>query len=123
LLAAGRPVGLFFTDPGCGACETALDAVAQAQRERTGELTLAVISSGSIDRIKEKAAQFGLDRVIPQDDEALFDSYRVYGVPGIVEIDAQGSLSKPVSLGIDAVREVALGILPEPRREAEEAPV
>jgi hypothetical protein len=35
-------------------------------------LTLAVISSGSIDRIEDKAAEFGLDRVVPQDDEALF---------------------------------------------------
>jgi hypothetical protein len=64
LLAPGRPVALFFTDPGCGACESALDAVARAQRERAGELTLAVISSGSIDRIEEKAPD--RRRVLPQ---------------------------------------------------------
>jgi hypothetical protein len=112
LLAPGRPVALFFTDPGCGACESALDMVARAQRERAGELTLAVISSGSIDRIEEKATQFGLDRVVPQGDEALFDAYRVYGVPGVVEIDEEGSLSRPAALGIDAVREVVLGTAP-----------
>ncbi len=118
LLAPGRPVALFFTDPGCGACESALDTVGRAQRDRAGELTLAVISSGSIDRIKEKAAEFALDRVVPQDDESLFDAYRVYGVPGVVQIDEQGSLSRPAALGIDAVREVALGTAPEPPHES-----
>jgi hypothetical protein len=109
LLAPGLPVALFFTDPRCGACESALEEVARAQRERAGELTLAVISGGSIDRIEEKASEFGLNRVVPQDDDALFDAYRVNGVPGIVEIDASGALSRSVALGIDAVREVILG--------------
>jgi hypothetical protein len=117
LLAPGRPVALFFTDPGCGACESALEAVAEGQRERAEEMTLVVISSGRIERIKEKAGKFGLDRVVPQDDDALADAYRVYGVPGVVEIDEHGSLSRPAALGIDAVREVALGI--SPRSSAE----
>jgi peroxiredoxin len=117
LLAAGRPVALFFTDPGCGACESALDVVARAQRERADELTLAVISSGSIDRIEEKATQFGLDRVVPQGDQSLFDAYRVYGVPGVVEIDETGALSRPAALGIDAVRDVVLGTAPGAPRE------
>jgi peroxiredoxin len=114
LLAAGLPVALFFTDPGCGACEAALEDVARAQRERSDKLTLAVISSGSIDRIKEKAAEFGLDRVVPQDDEALFDAYRVNGVPGVVQIDPSGALSHPAALGADAVIEALLGTAPEP---------
>jgi len=112
LLVPGHPVALFFTDPGCGACESALEAVARAQRDRAGDLTLAVISSGSIDRIEEKAAQFGLDRVVPQGDQALFDAYRVYGVPGVVEIDETGSVLGPAALGIEAVREVVLGTAP-----------
>lgn len=118
LLARGRPLALCFTDPGCGACESALEAVARAQRDRAETLTLAVISSGSIDRIEAKAAQFGLERVVPQADETLFDAYRVNGFPGIVEIDAQGSLSRPVALGPDAVREVVLGEPREPRPES-----
>ncbi|HEX2707886.1 MAG TPA: hypothetical protein VHM66_07765, partial [Solirubrobacterales bacterium] len=71
-----------------------------------------------IDRIEEKATQFGLDRVVPQDDDALFDAYRVYGVPGVVQIDANGSLSRPAALGIDAVREVVLGTAPAPPHES-----
>ena len=76
-----------------------------------------MISSGSIDRIEEKAAEFGLDRVVPQDDEALFDAYRVNGVPGIVEIDERGFLSRPAELGAGAVRSAVLGIAAAPPRE------
>ena len=109
LLSPGLPVALFFTNPGCGACEAALEIVAKVQRDRAHELTLAVISGGSIDRIKAKATEFGLDRVVPQTDEALFDDYRVQGVPGVVAIDAAGAISTPAALGIDAVRRVILG--------------
>ena len=107
LLAAGRPVALFFTDPGCGACELVLDAVAEAQRDRVEDLTLAVLSSGRLDRIEEKAADFGLDRVVPQ-DETLFDRYGVIGFPAIVLIDERGRVVRPAALGVDAVREVVL---------------
>lgn len=107
LLAAGRPVALFFTDPGCGACELVLDAVADAQRDRAGDLTVAVLSSGPLDRIEAKAAEFGLGSVVPQ-DESLFDSYGVIGFPAIVLIDERGRVARPAALGVDAVREVVL---------------
>jgi hypothetical protein len=109
LLRLGRPVALVFTDPGCGACAAALKAVARAQRERVDELTLAVISSGRIDRIEAMAAELGLDRVVPQGDDALLDAYRVHGVPGIVEIEQTGVISKPASLGANAIAEVVFG--------------
>jgi hypothetical protein len=109
LLALGPPVALVFTDPGCGACAAALEMVARAQRQRADELTLAVVSTGRIDRIEAKAAEFGLDRVIPQADDALFDAYRVHGVPGVVEIDQAGRISKPASLGANAIAEIIFG--------------
>ena len=91
-----------------------------AQRNGSGELshlaadrlTLAVINSGSIDRIEVKASKFGLDRVVPQDDQSVFDAFGLNGVPGIVEIDVDGKLSRPAALGVDAVREVVLGVSP-----------
>jgi hypothetical protein len=117
LLAAGLPVALFFTDPGCGACELVLDAVATAQRERAEEMTLAVISGGGIDRIEQKAAEFGLNRVVPQTDDALFDAYRVRGFPALVEIAADGSVAGPPALGADPVRAVVLGAAAAPSHE------
>jgi hypothetical protein len=109
LLALGPPVALVFTDPGCGACAAAIEMVARAQRQRADELTLAVVSTGRIDRIEAKAAEFGLDRVIPQADDALLDAYGVHGVPGIVEIDQAGRISKPASLGANAIAEIIFG--------------
>jgi peroxiredoxin len=107
LLAEGRPVALFFTDPGCGACELVLDAVADAQHDRMEDLTVAVLSTGSVDRIEEKAARFGLDRVVPQ-DESVLDSYGVIGFPSIVLVDGRGRVARPAALGVEEVREVVL---------------
>ncbi|MFN8217908.1 MAG: MauE/DoxX family redox-associated membrane protein [Solirubrobacterales bacterium] len=104
LLAPGLPVGLLFTDAGCGACDLVLDAVASAQRDRSESLTLAVLSGGSIGRIEDKAAEFGLDRVVPQDGESLFDAYGVNGFPALVLVDAAGRVVAPAVLGADDVR-------------------
>lgn len=107
LLTQGRPVALFFTDPGCGACELVLDAVADAQRDRMEDLTVAVLSTGATDRIEEKAARFGLDRVVPQ-DESVLDRYGVIGFPAIVLVDERGRVARPAALGVEEVREVVL---------------
>ena len=114
LLAEGRPVVLFFTDPACGACAPALEVVARAQRERTDELTLAVISRGPVERVRARAAQLGLQRVVPQDDEALFDAYRVLGVPGTVLVAPDGRLARPLALGAAAARELIESASGEP---------
>ena len=107
LLAAGRPVALFFTDPGCGACELVLDAVAEAQGDREEELTVAVLSGGAVDRVEAKAVEYGLERVVTH-DESLLDSYGVIGFPAVVLVDERGRVARPASLGVDAVREVVL---------------
>ena len=109
LLAPGQPLSLLFTDPGCGACETILDDVARAQSERGGELTVAVISTGATAPVERKAAEHGLDRVLRQDDESLFDAYGINGVPAVVEIDAAGAIAAAPALGAEEVRTVLLG--------------
>jgi hypothetical protein len=53
----------------------------------------------------ERSIQLGLRRVVPRGDEALFDAYRVFGVPGTVLIEAAGRLVRPPALGADAARE------------------
>jgi hypothetical protein len=114
LLAPGLPAALFFTDPGCGACELVLDAVAEAQNQRADQLTLAVLSAGRIDRIKQKAAEFGLERVVPQDDDALLNAYGIQGFPAFVEIDPDGSVAAQPTLGADPVRAAILRARPAP---------
>lgn len=108
LLSCGLPAGLFFTDPGCGACELVLDTVAAAQEARAGELTLVVLSAGSIDRIKQKATDFGLARVVPIEGEGLLDAYGIQGFPAFVEIGPDGAVAMPAALGADPVRKAIL---------------
>jgi hypothetical protein len=108
LLSRGLPTGLFFTDPGCGACELVLDTVAAAQEARAGELTLVVLSAGSIDRIKQKATDFGLARVVPIGGEELLDAYGIQGFPAFVEIGPDGAVAMPAAFGADPVRRAIL---------------
>jgi thiol-disulfide isomerase/thioredoxin len=108
LLSRGLPTGLFFTDPGCGACELVLDTVAAAQEARAGELTLVVLSAGSIDRIKQKATDFGLARVVPIEGEELLDAYGIQGFPAFVEIGPDGAVAMPAAFGADPVRRAIL---------------
>jgi peroxiredoxin len=117
LLALGRPLSLLFTDPGCGACETVLDDVARAQSERGGELTVAVISTGEVERVERKAAEHGLDRVLQQADESLLDAYGVNGVPAMIEIDAAGAIAAAPALGAEEVRAILRGSETTPREE------
>ena len=65
---------------------------------------MAVISGGSIDRIERKAAEYGLESVIPKEDEGLLDAYRVRGFPALVEVAVDGSVARPPALGADPVR-------------------
>jgi peroxiredoxin len=110
LLARGRPVVLFFTDPGCVACLPGLEFVAATQHYRADELTVAVISHGSPERMAGRAAQFGLRRVIPQSDDSLLEAYRVFAVPAVVLLDRDGRLVQPVALGAEAARQIIDGV-------------
>ena len=115
LLERGLPVALFFTDPDCGACGPALEAAAGMQRERAAELTLAVISRGDVDRMRERSDELGLERVVPQDGYALFENYGVHGVPGATVIGADGRIDRAPALGADAASEMfqSAGAAPE----------
>ncbi|MGH2938011.1 MAG: peroxiredoxin family protein [Solirubrobacterales bacterium] len=119
LLSRGLPVAMFFTDPGCGACDLVLDAVAEVQSGQADRLTLVVISGGVIDRIKQKSTEFGLDQVIPQTDQELFDRYRVNGFPALIHLTVDGTIVGPPALGADPVRASLLAANVTPVRAME----
>jgi Methylamine utilisation protein MauE/AhpC/TSA family len=109
LLAPGLPVALFFTDPDCSACAPALEAVALAQREREDELTVAVISRGNVERMRERSIDLGLGRVVHQSGDALFEGYRLPGVPSALLIGSDSRIMRRAALGADAARELIEG--------------
>src|SRR5206468_6331955 len=59
LRAPGKPLLLLFTDPGCGPCHALLPEASRWQDELAGELSVAVIATGSADDNRSEERRVG----------------------------------------------------------------
>src|SRR5438445_1797285 len=103
LTAAGLPVLLVLGDPGCGPCNALLPDVGRWQREHAGRLTVAVVTRGTREANRSKAAEHGLGRVLLQKDREVAESYRAPGTPSAVAISPDGLIASPVAEGAAAI--------------------
>lgn len=113
LLEAERPLLLVFTDPECQACDEVLPDVALWQRERGGELTVAVVSAGRPADTRAKAEEHGLGLVLADQRKKAFRAYDGAGTPCAVLVGARGRIDSPVVSGPRAIHglvEERLGI-------------
>lgn len=104
LRAAGRPVMLIFSDPGCGPCNALLPDVGKWQREHGSRLTIALVSRGSADANKAKTTEHGLNHVLLQKDREVSESYKAHGTPTAVIVKADGTIGSGVVGGAEAIR-------------------
>ena len=104
LRASGKPVLLFFTDPGCGPCNAMLPEVGRWQQEHAQKLTLALVSRGEVEENKTKASEHGLKNVLLQKDWEVSESYEVRGTPSAVLIGTDGKIASPVAGGAEGIR-------------------
>ncbi len=104
LHASGKPVLLFFTDPGCGPCNAMLPEVGRWQEEHAQKLTLALVSRGEVEENKTKASEHGLKNVLLQKDWEVSESYEVRGTPSAVLIGTDGKIASPVAGGAEGIR-------------------
>lgn len=107
LRAAAKPVLLVFADPGCGPCTALLPEVGGWQREHATKVTTAVITTGSLEANRARAAEHGLTNVLMQRDREVIDAYQAQGTPSAVIVNADGSIGSVLAEGPDAVRELA----------------
>ncbi len=114
LLAPGLPVALVFSDPDCGACQAPLEHAARVQRERGGELTVAIVARGHEERLHDRAGELGLARVVHDADDSLFGAYRFAGSPGAVLIGADGRIAGAPVMGAAEVTELLGGTYAQP---------
>jgi peroxiredoxin len=104
LRAAGQPVVLLFVDPDCGPCGALLPEIGQWQREHAGQLTLAVVSRGTVEANLHKSAEHGISRVVLQKDREVAEQYLVFATPSAVLVQQDGQIGSPVGAGADAIR-------------------
>jgi peroxiredoxin len=104
LRSAGKPILLLFSDPGCGPCNSLLPEVGRWQRDHANSLTLAVISRGSAETNRAKAAEHDLTHVLLQRDREVAESYRAYGTPSAVLVGSDGLIRSVLAQGADGIR-------------------
>ena len=103
LLAPERGLTIVFTDPGCGACDPLLPEVGRLQRDPTTQAPLVVISMGDDDDNRAKAEEHGLEPVLIQEDFTVARSLGVNGMPGALQLDAEGRIVAAPAMGAERV--------------------
>jgi thiol-disulfide isomerase/thioredoxin/uncharacterized membrane protein YphA (DoxX/SURF4 family) len=111
LAALGNPVLLLFTSPTCGPCSVLMPTVAEWQREHADELTIALLSAGDTEAVREEAATHGLANVLLDPDLAIYEVYEGNGTPSAVLVAADGTIASWLAAGSDWIETLVLQAL------------
>src|SRR5882724_4884411 len=104
LRARGKPLLLFFTDPGCGPCTALLPEIGQWQRDHAAKMRVALISRGTVEANRAKVTEPGVTQVLLQKDREVAEAYQAYGTPSAVVVRQDGTIGSPLAQGADAIR-------------------
>ena len=103
LRTAGKPVMLLFTDPDCGPCTAMLPEIRLWQKEHAEELTISLVSRGTVQENRAKSTEHGLRGVLMQKDWEVSEAYGVEGTPSAVLVRSDGAIGSPVHEGADSI--------------------
>jgi hypothetical protein len=99
LLAPGVPLALVFSDPGCGACESLPDRLAQLKHSLAGELELALVTQGPVE-------EGPFAPVLLQEGHEVTHAYGASHVPSAVLISPDARITSALATGDLAVEEL-----------------
>jgi peroxiredoxin len=114
LRAQGKPLLLLFTDPGCGPCNALLPDIARWQKELASVLTVGLISSGTAERNKAKAAEHGISQIMLQENRSVSSQFKAHGTPSAVMVTPDGLIDSPVAAGSEAIRQLVAKVTGSP---------
>lgn len=106
LLAGGRAVVLFFTDPACRPCGALLPEIGRWQEAYGERLAFALVSQGTPSANREMSEVHGLQTVLLQGGTEVMSAYRCPGTPGAVIVDRDGRIASRVAFGGTAIRQI-----------------
>jgi peroxiredoxin len=93
LLDRGKPVLLMFTAPNCGPCSEIFPSLRRWQQSLSGEITVAVISTGTPEANEYLVNEHGLERLLVQEGIEAFDAFRIRSTPSSVLISPTGKIA------------------------------
>jgi thiol-disulfide isomerase/thioredoxin len=104
LRLAGKPVLLVFSDPGCGPCATLLPEIGRWARAHADVAAATLVSRGTAEANRAKAAEHGLAPVLLQRDYEVATTYRALMTPSAVLVRPDGTVGSDVHAGADQIR-------------------
>lgn len=99
LRSAGKPLVLIFSDPQCGPCTALLPQLSAWQRQYGHDLTLVLVSRGTVDDNRAKIGTLRLNAVVLQADREVAHTYLAQVTPSAVRIDRDGTIGSALALG------------------------
>jgi uncharacterized membrane protein YphA (DoxX/SURF4 family)/protein-disulfide isomerase len=111
LLAYGKPLLLIFTNPTCGPCVVLFAEVKDWQQSHSEQLTIALISFGTIKENFVNVARNGLGQVLLQQKREVAEQYGANVTPTAVVVDTAGRIASPLAAGADEIRKLLTTVL------------
>ncbi|MFY9555702.1 MAG: MauE/DoxX family redox-associated membrane protein [Blastocatellia bacterium] len=104
LLARGKSLLLLFVSPNCVPCETLLPIVKVWEREYSNQLTLALISKGTLKDNQERVEKYAARHLLLQGEHSVAEDYLVKWTPAAVFVSRYGGIASRVAYGDEAIR-------------------
>jgi peroxiredoxin/uncharacterized membrane protein YphA (DoxX/SURF4 family) len=104
LLAYGKSVLLIFVSPNCVPCESLLPIVRVWERDYGDELTIALLSKGTLKDNKERVEKFGARHLLLQGEHSVAEDYQARWTPAAVFVSRYGKIASQVAYGDEAIR-------------------
>jgi protein-disulfide isomerase len=115
LLEHGKPVLLIFTNPNCGPCVVLFAEIKEWQQSHSDQLTIALISFGTIKENFVNVARNGLGQVLLQQQREVAEKYGANVTPTAVVVDTNGRIASPVAAGADEIRALLATVVGNPQ--------
>jgi methylamine dehydrogenase accessory protein MauD len=104
LRAEDRPILLLFTDSNCNPCTALTPEIGRWRRDHADQLTIPVVSRGSPEENRDKAAEHDLELILLQRDYEVATAYHAHGTPSAVLVRPDGTIGSSVAAGAEAIR-------------------
>ena len=111
LLGYGKPLLLIFTNPTCGPCVLLFKEIKEWQDAHSEQLTIALVSFGTIKENFVNVARNGLGQVLLQQKREVAEKYGANVTPTAVLVSTSGRIASPVAAGADEIRKLLVSVL------------
>jgi thiol-disulfide isomerase/thioredoxin len=111
LLEQGKPLLLLFTSPHCAPCIVIFKEIKEWQEAHRDQLTIAVITRGTIKDNFVNVARNSLGEVLLQKEREVGEKYGGLATPTGVVVSPEGRIASRVAAGADEIRALLNNVL------------